>query len=385
MRRRGIILFLGLLLVMGSVNVSHPLESEPMIPYIEQVDVVIDGTIGPEEYMESYRDSVTDMVIYWVHDGTDLYVGIDSPGTGWIGIAFGPKGQGMDGINMIVGYVDNTGELFLIDEVGVGWMHQEDTTLGGTDDILAKAGSESNGRTYVEFIVPLNSGDKLDHHFELDTMYGFFVAYQASTDDFASYHTARSSLLDVFVSSSYTPTPDPDTKMNSILSLNVPTSVLIDESVVLKASLEDETGTPIEGAIVCFDRITAFGVLELGIATTNSEGDAEFEYEPRTVGPLDIQARYDGTENRASAKSGGLIRVDPLISGDDDAWLAVLGFSAGITMNEALSWLGVGVIALIVGSIVLTFGYVGYQVIFVYREREIPDKIEEPLRFEWRR
>ena len=367
MRRRGIILFLGLLLVMGSVNVSHPLESEPMIPYIEQVDVVIDGTIGPEEYMESYRDSVTDMVIYWVHDGTDLYVGIDSPGTGWIGIAFGPKGQGMDGINMIVGYVDNTGELFLIDEVGVGWMHQEDTTLGGTDDILAKAGSESNGRTYVEFIVPLNSGDKLDHHFELDTMYGFFVAYQASTDDFASYHTARSSLLDVFVSSSYTPTPDPDTKMNSILSLNVP------------------TGTTIEGAIVCFDRITAFGVLELGIATTNSEGDAEFEYEPRTVGPLDIQARYDGTENRASAKSGGLIRVDPLISGDDDAWLAVLGFSAGITTNEALSWLGVGVIALIVGSIVLTFGYVGYQVIFVYREREIPDKIEEPLRFEWRR
>ena len=64
MRRRGIILFLGLLLVMGSVKVSHPLESEPIIPYIEQVDVVIDGAIGSEEYTESYRDSMTDMVMY---------------------------------------------------------------------------------------------------------------------------------------------------------------------------------------------------------------------------------------------------------------------------------------------------------------------------------
>jgi len=384
MKKRIMILLLGLLLSFGHSSASLQIEQEATIPYVTLSEVVIDGIIQAEEYTGSYYESTTGMYLYWEHDGTDLYIGIDSPGTGWIGIGVGPQGAGMDGVNMIVGYVANTGSLLLLDEVGVGWEHLEDTTLGGTDDISAKAGSESASNTIIELIFPLNSGDERDHSFEVGGLYGFFVAYHASADDFVTYHTARSNTIDLFIASSEEP-PEPGIKIDTILSLDIPESVVVDQIFTMVASLQDEAWNPIEGATIEFYRITNFGKLNLGQMATNTEGIATLEYHMRMEGTVELEAIFEGSMDFSSSSTSKPLLVQPLVSADDPR-LALFGVTTGVSVDRFISVLGLGVIISILGSIALTFTYVGYQILSVYREKESPDdEFSEPLRFEWRR
>ncbi|MFQ5820786.1 MAG: DOMON domain-containing protein [Candidatus Heimdallarchaeota archaeon] len=385
MKKRMMTLFIGLLLIYLSSSSSWQLTQDVDIPYVTDHEIVVDGTIGLGEYIGSYHESTTDMYIYWEHDGTDLFIGMETPGTGWVGIGLGPQGVGMDGCNMIVGYVDDAGSLLLLDEVGVGWEHQEDTTLGGTDDILIKAGTESDGKTIIEFVFPLNSGDELDHSFEVGGTYGFFLGYQASTDDFTSYHTKRSKTIDIYIASSSTELPEPGTKVSTTISLDVPASVIVDQAFTVVARLHDETGAPVEGEPIEFYQITTFGKLELGQVMTNSEGGAALEYQIRMAGSVELEASYGGSANRGSSSASGLLFVQPLIQ-DEPARIALPGISTEISSDRFISLLGLGVIFWILGSVAITFAYVSYQIISLYREKEKPDEeISEPLRFEWRR
>ncbi|MFH0849094.1 MAG: DOMON domain-containing protein [archaeon] len=169
------------------------------IPYVEKSKVAVDGTIASGEYQGLFLDIKTNITVCWEHDGTNLKIGITSPGTGWVGIGFGSKGVEMDDANMILGYVDSTGGLVLSDEIGVGRRHYPDLSRGGKDDILAKAGTQKDGKTVIEFITPLSSGDQLDHSFRPGSMYGFFLAYHATAKDSSSHHTARSDSLDLHI------------------------------------------------------------------------------------------------------------------------------------------------------------------------------------------
>ncbi len=385
MKKRMMTLFIGLLLIYWTPSLSRQLTQDVGIPYVADNKVVVDGTIGSEEYIGSYHESTTDIYLYWEHDGTNIYIGMETPGTGWVGIGLGPQGVGMDGCNMIVGYVDDTGSLLLLDEIGVGWEHQEDTTLGGTDDILAKAGSESNGKTIIEFIFPLNSGDELDHSFEVGGTYGFFLGYQASVDDFISYHTKRSKTIDIYLISSSTEPQEPGTKVSTTISLDMPASVIVDQVITVVARLHDETGAPVEGEPIEFYRITAFGKLELGQVMTNSEGDAALNYQMRMTGSVELEASYGGSTNREPSSTSGYLLVQPLIQ-DEPAKIALPGISTEISTDRFVSLLGLGVIFWVLGSVAFTFAYVGYQIISLYRDQEKPDEeFAEPLRYEWRR
>ncbi|MFQ6126589.1 MAG: DOMON domain-containing protein [Candidatus Heimdallarchaeota archaeon] len=385
MKKRMMIFFIGLLLIYWTSSSSRQLTQAVGIPYVADNKVIIDGTIGSGEYVGSYHETITDMYLYWEHDGTNLYIGMESPGTGWVGIGLGPQGAGMDGSNMIVGYVDDAGSLLLLDEVGVGWEHHEDTTLGGTDDILAKAGSESNGKTIIEFVFPLNSGDELDHSFEVSGTYGFFLGYQASADDFTSYHTKRSKTIDIYIISGSTELPEPETKVSTTISINVPASVIVDQAFTVVARLHDEMGAPVEGEPVEFYRITTFGKLELGQVMTNSKGDATLECRMRMAGSVEFEASYGGSANRGSSSASVSLLVQPLIQ-EEPARIALPGISMEISTDRFISLLGLGVIFWVLGSVALTFAYVGYQIISLYREKEKPDEeFVEPLRYEWRR
>jgi hypothetical protein len=68
--------------------------------------------------------------------------------------------------------------------------HPPDTDLGGSDDIIDYAGTESDGLTVLEFVIPLDSGDPYDHALETGETYDVILAI-GDQDSFDSYHVSR--------------------------------------------------------------------------------------------------------------------------------------------------------------------------------------------------
>lgn len=192
---------LAVLFLLLAVN---QLEDEAFVmPYVEDSAVVVDGSLEPDEYIAAYSDAGTGIDVYWEHNGSHIKIGLDSPGSGWISIGFGPRGIGMDGANIVLGYVDEEG-LVILDEVGIGRNHFPDGERGGRDDISDASGSMEGERTILEFVFPLSSGDQLDHSFKSNKTYGFFLGYHATAKDSSAYHTARSEVIELFIE----PAPD---------------------------------------------------------------------------------------------------------------------------------------------------------------------------------
>lgn len=159
----------------------------------------VDGIIDEGEYPSQIQEPYTNIKIYWCNDEVYLWVGLVSPGVGWVAIAFEPESYAHYGANIIIGYVEN-GQPFIGDHFGAEMTgHELDETLGGTNDILESAGTESEGKTTIEFKIPLDSGDQFDKVLEPNKSYNVFVAYHATADDLMSEHTEKAILTIVTV------------------------------------------------------------------------------------------------------------------------------------------------------------------------------------------
>ena len=95
----------GSTLAASSMNVS--------IPYVDNHYGSADGIIDPEEYAYSFTDPVTGVKSYFEHNGTLLYIGVESHTTGWIGFAWQNYTSnfttaGLNNSDVIVGYVPGT-------------------------------------------------------------------------------------------------------------------------------------------------------------------------------------------------------------------------------------------------------------------------------------
>jgi len=124
-------------------------------------------------------------------EGDRLFVTLSAPTKGWISVGFKP-GTMMKDANIIIGYVAG-GELVLEDHFGVGNIaHKADTELGGTMDVEAVEGSESDGATSFTFSIPLDSGDEYDQPLAAGETVKIILAY-AGKDDFKVKHGYRTS------------------------------------------------------------------------------------------------------------------------------------------------------------------------------------------------
>ncbi len=184
----------------ASVPVAEPEEEvEPEEPTevpgipIEPVAVVpvaIDGAVFPGEY--AHRTDAGGFEVHWSNDINYLRVGLVSPGTGYVAIGFDPDHR-MKGADFIIAAVED-GRLLIRDDYGDGSVrHTADTLLGGTDDIIEAAGSERNGGTTVEFVVPLATRDEYDKTLVPGRTYHILVAYHNTSDSFAAQHSRRGS------------------------------------------------------------------------------------------------------------------------------------------------------------------------------------------------
>ncbi len=169
------------------VQVVQPAETPPASPAIP-VAAAIDGVIYEGEYAHSTEAG--GFQIRWSNDASFLRVGLTSPGMGYLAIGFDPDDR-MQGANFVLAAVRN-GQLWTRDDYGNGPLtHASDASLGGTDDILAAAGRESEGKTHVEFVIALNSGDRFDKRLTPGTTYDIVISFHETNDDFDTYHSRR--------------------------------------------------------------------------------------------------------------------------------------------------------------------------------------------------
>ncbi len=151
------------------------------------------GAIEGQVLSNGFKEvEVKDFVFQWKIDGENIDIILTAPTTGWVAVGFNP-GRMMKDANILIGYVENN-EVFMRDDFGAGnTKHKADLDLGGTDNITITGGSEKDGKTTLEFSIPLNSEDLNDRELEPGVEYKLIFAY-GEKDNFTSYHKTRTSL-----------------------------------------------------------------------------------------------------------------------------------------------------------------------------------------------
>ncbi len=146
-----------------------------------------EGLVYSGEYRNNLYDPVTGMLLFWQNDATTLYVGLISPGTGWLSVGFSDR-AGKPGSNIILGAVVD-GSVTIQDNYGVTrQLHLADKV----SSIVTFGGSEEPGQTTLEFVIPLASGDAQDATLAPGQMVHVILAYQATRDSLTSEHTRYS-------------------------------------------------------------------------------------------------------------------------------------------------------------------------------------------------
>lgn len=83
------------------------------IPFADRHYGAADGIIDPQEYAQSFKDPVTGITAYMEHNGTTLYLGLEAPTSGWIGIGWQNYTDsfttaGLNNSDLIYGYAPGT-------------------------------------------------------------------------------------------------------------------------------------------------------------------------------------------------------------------------------------------------------------------------------------
>ena len=150
----------------------------------EEATSAIDGIIVEGEYART--KTIADVELHWSTDEDTLTMAIAAPCTGYVTVGFDPDNR-KEGGNYIIGYVKD-GIAIVRDHVGTrGNLHDADVNLGGENNLLAYAGSEADGWTTLEFVIPLDSGDDMDKPLVPGNKHIVLVAYQSHQ---ASAHLA---------------------------------------------------------------------------------------------------------------------------------------------------------------------------------------------------
>ena len=146
----------------------------------------VDGLIGRGEYAYLYRDPQNGMILYWrIDEGKGLiYFGLTSPLQGRVDISLEPTGPRMKGGDMLIAYVKE-GQIYARDDYADQLTsHTPDPDLGGTDDILEKAGTSGPQGTTIELVRQLVTSDGFDKPIRPDTMP---MRIQLATAEFANF------------------------------------------------------------------------------------------------------------------------------------------------------------------------------------------------------
>ncbi|HPF16847.1 MAG TPA: DOMON domain-containing protein [Thermotogota bacterium] len=152
----------------------------------------IEGTLDGQ--MEVYKHPSGTYELYWkVISEKDIYMAIRAKTTGWVAVGFSPSFMMKDADIKIANIVD--GKVTLEDHYGTSATgHRQDKE----NEIKTFAGTESDGWTFVEFIMPLNTSQADDKAIKLGEKTKVIIAYSSSTDVLWRKHNFTGSVELVF-------------------------------------------------------------------------------------------------------------------------------------------------------------------------------------------
>ncbi|MFC1978568.1 DOMON domain-containing protein [Chloroflexota bacterium] len=155
---------------------------------IPTVDWAADGVITSGEYAKT--TTFGNFALSWRSDTQNIYIGMRVKTTGWISLGIKPT-SAMKDADIILGYVDGSGTT-ITDQFGTSsFVHELDTSLGGTNDIITYGGSESGGYTVIEFSRALDAGDEYDQ--VITSGDSPIIWAYGSTDVISNRHATRGS------------------------------------------------------------------------------------------------------------------------------------------------------------------------------------------------
>ncbi len=178
------VLVMSMLLMACADPVVEELGEE--MPLMHRVDtpVQVDGQTAdyPGEGV-----AVAGAEVHLAHHGDALYVHVRADVDGWISVGLNAQGGGMDGANMILGYMD--GDMAASrDDVGRGRTHSEVSETAIEGFFLAR---EDEARV-MEFSYPVAFPGAMGYRVDRmapGQVYTLLVAYHADSDDIARRHT----------------------------------------------------------------------------------------------------------------------------------------------------------------------------------------------------
>ncbi|MCX6098148.1 MAG: stalk domain-containing protein [Caldiserica bacterium] len=129
---------------------------------VQAAQVAVDGVVKAGEYDHSTVLGDGLYTLSWTVTGDMAWFGIQAATKGWVALGIDPE-IAMNGADMVFGWV-SAGKATVLDQysTGVFGPHPDDTSLGGTMDILSGAGSEQSGTTTIEFSRKRVTGDTHD-------------------------------------------------------------------------------------------------------------------------------------------------------------------------------------------------------------------------------
>jgi hypothetical protein len=151
----------------------------------------LDGVINPDEYDFTASFGAGKFKLHWKIDGDTILMAMEGKTTGWVTIGFDPKNR-MEGADMVFGWVTGSGTVRVVDAYATGptGPHPKDTDQDGTSDVLCFGGTESGGKTIIEFKRLLITNDTRDKPIPTDGELKIIWAL-GPNDDFDSQHSER--------------------------------------------------------------------------------------------------------------------------------------------------------------------------------------------------
>lgn len=146
----------------------------------------IDGEIGDNEYT-NYFSTEINMDFYWSFDEENIYIGLISPGSGWLAIGFEPTLRMRDAA-IIIASIENE-ELKIESHIGSAPTAHTEVE---NNYILNAAGNKSSEGTIIEVSIPINNNE-LELELRKDEIYSMIFAYHDTSTSFSTRHSARTS------------------------------------------------------------------------------------------------------------------------------------------------------------------------------------------------
>lgn len=159
----------------------------------------LDGVASPGEYRFEWSDQASRLTFRWSIAGDRLIAAVSTPDTGWVAVGFGGAGPLMFGADIVLGWVDARGAHVEDHYANTPTSHAADTTIGGHEDVLASAGSQTAEGTTIEFERPLAAHDSTDVAIQAGRTK--VIVGSADADDPMAYHVSGHkavALLDLF-------------------------------------------------------------------------------------------------------------------------------------------------------------------------------------------